>query len=95
MLHLLSNVLLLLSTTWCLYFTQSSFCLCDALDMNYFLASFRNVSDYRAYLARLKSIPAQLAQVTDLMREGIAQKMLPPAVWCLSGWSRKRGCSFV
>jgi len=51
----------------------------------YAMARFRNVTDYRAYLARLKLIPTQLAQVTDLMREGIAQKMLPPGVstWCL------------
>jgi len=41
---------------------------------------FRDVSDYRKYIARLAAIPAQVAQVTELLREGVAQQMLPPEV---------------
>ncbi len=44
------------------------------------LLSFETVKDYDDYLARLRKLPTAFAQVTDLMRKGMAEKLIPPRV---------------
>ena len=47
------------------------------------LIDYMNISsevDYKNYISRLRAIPTSLSQVTDLLREGVATGMLPPAV---------------
>jgi uncharacterized protein (DUF885 family) len=41
---------------------------------------FDTVEDYRKYHARLLAVPTALKQVTELLKEGIQNKILPPAV---------------
>jgi uncharacterized protein (DUF885 family) len=41
---------------------------------------FEGVGDYEKYVARLEAIPASLAQVQELLKEGIAASVLPPHV---------------
>jgi uncharacterized protein (DUF885 family) len=42
------------------------------------LLSFETVKDYDDYAARLKALPRQLDDVTDAMRRGMADKLMPP-----------------
>ena len=39
---------------------------------------FNNVKEYQDYLARLKAVPKLLEQVTEVARQGMADKMMPP-----------------
>jgi len=39
---------------------------------------FRNVADYQNYLVRLRAYPTYLAQITELMKEGLRTGWLPP-----------------
>lgn len=41
--------------------------------------AFDTVKDYEDYIARLKALPIALAQTMDLMRKGMADKLMPPA----------------
>ena len=42
--------------------------------------SFETVKDYQDYIARLKALPLALAQTVDLMRKGMADKLVPPRI---------------
>jgi uncharacterized protein (DUF885 family) len=42
------------------------------------LLSFETVKDYDDYIARLRQLPTAFAQTTDLMRKGMADKLMPP-----------------
>jgi uncharacterized protein (DUF885 family) len=42
------------------------------------LLSFETVKDYEDYTARLRSLPKQLADVTERMRLGMADNLMPP-----------------
>jgi uncharacterized protein (DUF885 family) len=42
--------------------------------------SFETVKDYDDYLARLRKLPVAFAQITDLMRKGMADKLMPPRI---------------
>ncbi len=44
------------------------------------ILSFETVKDYEDYIARLKAIPLAFAQTTDLMRKGMADKLVPPRI---------------
>ena len=39
---------------------------------------FDTVKDYEDYVARLKALPVAFAQTTDLMKHGMADKLMPP-----------------
>ncbi len=39
---------------------------------------FNNTKEYDDYLARLKAVPALFGQVTEVARQGMADKMMPP-----------------
>ncbi len=42
--------------------------------------SFETVKDYDDYVARLRKLPVAFAQVTELMRHGMADKLMPPRI---------------
>ncbi|MGZ6126014.1 MAG: DUF885 domain-containing protein [Myxococcales bacterium] len=42
------------------------------------LLSFETVKDFDDYIARLQKLPTAFAQVSDLMRKGMAEKLMPP-----------------
>src|SRR5690242_1456953 len=42
--------------------------------------SFETVKDYDDYVARLRKLPVAFAQVSDLMRKGMADKLMPPRI---------------
>jgi uncharacterized protein (DUF885 family) len=42
--------------------------------------SFETVKDYDDYIARLRQLPTAFAQTTDLMRKGMADKLIPPRI---------------
>ena len=42
--------------------------------------SFETVKDYDDYIARLLKLPVAFAQTTDLMRRGMADKLMPPRI---------------
>jgi uncharacterized protein (DUF885 family) len=42
--------------------------------------SFETVKDYDDYVTRLRKLPIAFAQVTDLMRKGMADKLMPPRI---------------
>ncbi|HET7785884.1 MAG TPA: DUF885 family protein [Myxococcales bacterium] len=42
--------------------------------------SFETVKDYDDYVTRLRKLPVAFAQVTDLMRKGMADKLMPPRI---------------
>ncbi|HTO97259.1 MAG TPA: DUF885 family protein [Myxococcales bacterium] len=42
--------------------------------------SFETVKDYDDYIARLRQLPVAFAQVTGLMRKGMAEKLMPPRI---------------
>ena len=44
------------------------------------ILSFETVKDYEDYIARLKALPTAFAQTTDLMRRGMADKLIPPKI---------------
>ena len=44
------------------------------------LLSFETVKDYDDYIARLRQLPVAFAQTTDLMRKGMADKLMPPRI---------------
>ncbi|HRC55527.1 MAG TPA: DUF885 domain-containing protein [Kofleriaceae bacterium] len=44
------------------------------------MLAFGTVKDYEDYLARLDKLPLVLEQVTALMREGMAKKLMPPRI---------------
>ncbi|HZR09247.1 MAG TPA: DUF885 family protein [Myxococcales bacterium] len=44
------------------------------------LLSFETVKDYDDYIARLQKLPVAFAQTTDLMRKGMADKLMPPRI---------------
>jgi uncharacterized protein (DUF885 family) len=39
---------------------------------------FDTLKDYEDYVARLKQLPVAFAQITDLMKRGLADKLMPP-----------------
>lgn len=44
------------------------------------LLPFATVKDYEDYIARLGKVPAVFEKVTELMREGMAKKLMPPKI---------------
>ena len=42
--------------------------------------SFETVKDYDDYITRLRKLPVAFAQVSDLMRKGMADKLMPPRI---------------
>jgi len=42
--------------------------------------SFETVKDYDDYIARLRQLPTAFAQITDLMRKGVQDKLVPPKI---------------
>ncbi len=52
--------------------------------------SFETVKDYEDYIARLKQLPTAFAQTTELMKKGMADKLVPPKI-LLEQVSRQAG----
>jgi uncharacterized protein (DUF885 family) len=44
------------------------------------LLSFETVKDYEDYIARLKNLPKQFDDTTDLMRKGVSDHLVPPRI---------------
>ena len=44
------------------------------------ILSFETVKDYEDYIARLRALPEAFAQTTELMRKGMADKLMPPKI---------------
>src|SRR5207237_78999 len=42
--------------------------------------SFETVKDYEDYIARLRQLPTAFAQITELMRKGVSEKLMPPRI---------------
>ncbi|HET9753487.1 MAG TPA: DUF885 family protein [Myxococcales bacterium] len=42
--------------------------------------SFETVKDYDDYVTRLRKLPVAFAQITELMRKGMADKLMPPRI---------------
>ena len=42
--------------------------------------SFETVKDYDDYISRLRQLPTAFAQIVDLMRHGVADKLVPPRI---------------
>ncbi len=42
--------------------------------------SFETVKDYDDYVTRLRKLPVAFAQITDLMKKGMADKLMPPRI---------------